>query len=800
MSRVRRNEQGQVIVLAAVIIPVFLLLTALVVDVGDWYTHKRQLQNRADAGAFAAAAEYARSWEDCVQGGDASLKLDTARTIANVARRYAGDPDASDYEPTTRQPSPSTLAKYNTQIANQAKVDVAINSNSPTYNDNTDYTDGRVGDRGDPCYNHPGDAISPSGGYWTDVKVKERDLPSLFGAVGLPLSRNGARARVEIRPTVEKGFLPLGIADSQISRLQVRLYKNCGNGAEIARQNLVKLPSTFQNGRSMTLWANYDAVNGVKPTPVPIPQIGDCGDPPPESVPVRVEVRLASREAVDITNPSCATLAAAPYADCWDHLSHLRVYDGGGSPNARPVVRKIDLTSSGAAPDCAPDAYFARMPQGSINWTCRMGASVAVDWGNRVQRANTAFRVSVEGRVLQTIKQSDIPAGQSEVTFQGTGIDSPPAPPGGGNAIEVKLEWLDIDPTHRRDGSSGPFCTTNPDTTPCVLYSETHQTAHRTFVGTDANAGIVELVRLSLDPVTTTALPSPLGSVPAAPSPITPAAQLYFTVGIRNNLTFGQFTVVRAGDPQANNSLVCDPDYTNGKTYQMFRDGCKPPYSTNTLAIQDVSNPPAEWTFWWDTAAGHCPPQNQWLSSPYSHTPWRCLATEPGFRPGQISDGIAAATGNCIPGNNGCGNFQCWNPNFYNWHLQQVSSGAVTPDKAFSTMPPGWSPPDKRLVKLYIIPYNALRNSTGNDTIPVLDFSYFYITGWIGQGNNQDPCDGSNSIPATSFDGPNDNVKGVQGGAVGYFVRKAPAPNLPVDRTQNCIPGQLRECQPILVR
>jgi hypothetical protein len=233
----------------------------------------------------------------------------------------------------------------------------------------------------------------------------------------------------------------------------------------------------------------------------------------------------------------------------------------------------------------------------------------------------------------------------------------------------------------------------------------------------------------------------------------------------------------------------------------MFRDGCKPPYSTNTLAIQNVSSPPAEWTFWWDTVNERCPAQTEWFNTTYPHAPWRCLATEPGFRPSQIADGLAIATGNCTDNGNSCNRYTCWNPNFYNWHLQQVSSGALPPDQAFSTMPPGWSPPDKRLIKVYIIPYNALRNSTGNDEIPVLDFSYFYVTGWIGNGgNNGDPCDGSNSIPATQDDRPNDNDKGVIGGAVGYFVRKAPSPNLPVDRTQNCVPGQLRECKAVLVR
>ena len=42
-------------------IPVFLLLAALVVDAGNWYAHKRSLQNRADAGALAAGLEYIKN-------------------------------------------------------------------------------------------------------------------------------------------------------------------------------------------------------------------------------------------------------------------------------------------------------------------------------------------------------------------------------------------------------------------------------------------------------------------------------------------------------------------------------------------------------------------------------------------------------------------------------------------------------------------------------------------------------------------------------------------------------------------
>ena len=211
-----RDERGQVIVLGAVMIPVLLLLAALVIDVGNWYTHKRQLQNRADAAAFAAAVEYGKTWKACVQTANPTLKTKTAQEIANAARQYAADPDAADYnKPATIPVGMPPTSVYNSEIANQGKLDVAINSTS--YDDNTDYSDGAPAlNNGDPCFKHTtADSISAPG-YWTDVKVKERDLPSLFGGIGLPLSRNGARARVDIRPAISgTRFLPLAVPEQR---------------------------------------------------------------------------------------------------------------------------------------------------------------------------------------------------------------------------------------------------------------------------------------------------------------------------------------------------------------------------------------------------------------------------------------------------------------------------------------------------------------------------------------------------------------------------------------------------------
>ena len=50
-----RNERGQVLVLTVVALTVLLGMTALVLDVGDWFHTKRQLQASADAAALAGA-------------------------------------------------------------------------------------------------------------------------------------------------------------------------------------------------------------------------------------------------------------------------------------------------------------------------------------------------------------------------------------------------------------------------------------------------------------------------------------------------------------------------------------------------------------------------------------------------------------------------------------------------------------------------------------------------------------------------------------------------------------------------
>ena len=122
LARRARGEHGQVVVLAALMIPVFLLLGALVVDAGNWYAHKRSLQNRADAGALAAGLQY----------------VEPAQGLPDGAR-HDGDGDRErrqglrGHERVRRSPT------YNKNVNNQGNVTVAINATSPTA---ADWTDG----------------------------------------------------------------------------------------------------------------------------------------------------------------------------------------------------------------------------------------------------------------------------------------------------------------------------------------------------------------------------------------------------------------------------------------------------------------------------------------------------------------------------------------------------------------------------------------------------------------------------------------------------------------------------------
>jgi hypothetical protein len=777
-----REERGTVLALAAVMIPVFLLLAALVIDVGNWYTHKRQLQNRADAAAFAAGVEYAKNWSNCVYAGTDPTKLaakaTAAQKIADAARQYAGDPEASDYAGAAL---PGTGLK-NTEIATQSSVDVMINSdNSRNYANNSDYTDadGGVGAIvANPCVVHPADDISKAG-HWTDVKVKERDLPSLFGGIGLPLPRNIARARIDVRPAISgKKFMPLAIPNNVITKVQVRYYDNCrdpNHTSPIATQDLAPLPdlqqAAFAAQGGGILWGmpkvagDLSEGDGNVGFGMHIPGYDpvDCGSGNPY-LPISTEVRVASRDEVDF-NQSCSTLLASKFADCFGNLSFIRVWKDG-NPNAHPLIKEVTLT-----PGCATraDGYFGPYTglQAVGSRTCNIGASVNVDFGNRYP-GSTNFKVQVNGVDLLPPSGGN-PTGTwitngAPIVVSTNKQGSQPET--GDNPVTVKVFWT-------------------PATGGAKSYSEL---AQQSYIGTQDSAGALDLVRTSGSPFALGLPSAPLDNITDGDVDVT----VFPTIGIRSVLRPGIFTTLRTESSQGSQLVACDPAVSSGKEFLLFRGGCQPWFGENPF----VNGP------WWNTGTKECPDWSLWYSTtpmpaPYgtntSTNPWRCVLQAPGSSNGQTGDWMIVATQNCKDASLDTSTNKC-----HSWKTAAEAYCGNYDGKPGD--PNGWLQKggdlsDPRVISLFIVPYQALKNVTGSKAeIPISGFASFYVMGWKGQNASEnDPC------PDPDFNGVTYSLPD-KGTVQGVFVAGVQYEPGPVDEDAVCTEDTLEFCRPTLVR
>ena len=184
-----RDERGSVLVIFAVSVGSFILLAGLALDIGNWFVHKRKLQSRVDAAAYAAAVEYGYLFPGCVSS--ATL----ADRVRDVAKRFGGDSSAA--------------VPLNTAVNDTTTI--RVNAASP--DDPSDYTD--EGTAAHPCFDHAtGDFGTPTGGYWTDIKAVDRGAVSLFGGFGIPTPTISATARVALqKPASMTGLRPVAVAD-----------------------------------------------------------------------------------------------------------------------------------------------------------------------------------------------------------------------------------------------------------------------------------------------------------------------------------------------------------------------------------------------------------------------------------------------------------------------------------------------------------------------------------------------------------------------------------------------------------
>jgi hypothetical protein len=696
--KILREERASVLVTVALVMPVLLLFLALIIDAGNWFTHERQLRNRAVAAAQAAGLEYGRQWARCT-GGTASVLQKTAAQLAivNAAKSYAG-------------------VDFNSEVTDVLDAGILVS---------------------------PGNCLASPPVTSANVKVTEQQVESLFASFGLPIGGQSEEARVEIlRAGSETGFVPLAVEDQQIVKAQARFFNACTGNSLGAPVDLSPLDDASQTVPGMTLWGS--------PIHITLPDAGPSSFPSGcpganfDYEPVTVEIRLASRESVDL-GQTCDALVAAQFAECFRDVTQVRAFacknnvpicggaddDGAGSIGDRPLV--FDVTLGGGT--CTPDPYYARLVAGAS--ACTFNASVLMDWSDR-PGLPSGFQADL---VVDGTPYPLSGAGNELGTWIASGIELDSLGPAN---VRVDWSWYSELP-----GPGWPCTPANP------CEQDGSIVVHRTNLADDPveNESPTDILQLARFSVTASVDPiSALHSVHASGSGV----DLYFTVGLRSGLGPSQPAMLRTRFP-GGRAVVCDPDYVGAQTEAMVVNGCKPPYTANRF---DTS-------YWWN--AGACPSPATWFSAPYTNTPWRCLRTEsqPGSSAEALADGLAVRTGN----ESGV----CNKPSKYDDYF----GTAKTADIDLT---------DRRFVPVFVVPFGSLKGPADN-AVPILEIAYFYITDWGAPHNDGDPCA---NRAATNEPPP--------GRVAGFFVSVVVPNTGPTEPDPPCDPASLRPCRAVLVR
>lgn len=276
------DERGATLVTAVIALPVLVLMLSFVIDVGNWFVHKRHLQMQADAAVLAGAGEVQVPCDD--------------NAVLGRARQYGG------------------LAAYNGQAARNLQLggtapsDVHGVFNSPTWHGQSSPTDSDVA-TGGPCATR-----------MIDLKLTETDLPFFFGIGDVDFIN--VQARAEIRALEEfDNFIPLSVSEARWKNGEVTYFDQSGGGnVELGRRTISEAGA---NGAGQSIWDH-----GGSPFPVTF-----------SSSVSRVGVRVALSTSDSVT---CGDTGV----QCFDNVLFARGYaaDPAVSAGGLPVARQTGVS------------------------------------------------------------------------------------------------------------------------------------------------------------------------------------------------------------------------------------------------------------------------------------------------------------------------------------------------------------------------------------------------------------------------------------------------------------------------
>ncbi len=777
-----RGERGQVVVLFALLLPVFLSLGAIVISIGNWYTHGKHLQTKADAAAFAGGSVWGFP---C--GPDIDLKIE------GQARTYAGPHMKADG-------TPYTGLAFNNQVGGVTGSQIHVVLNGSAWYD--DDSNPFPAERDDPANASICDAKI------LDVKLTEDNSFPLFRY--LPFFPDIKRkARVEIDQIESlSGLLPIAVRIPRpLSAAAVFYNENSGLILDVRYMcestNVGGLPAGLGG------WTTLDPTNNQGPMGTSL-----CPSwTPPFNVGARTGVVVATsfRPACDIANPPPGPCLqdsgwvgqqvnnfcrqASGSVQCWDAtgtgstqnvqsgIQLIRGYPNAGGPP--PPLRSVYL--DGAPANCG--AYF-----NSVSTTCTARLNVALDLSAytgqypnpsppplQITAPLIASDVQVRYRLVRgdgssscnygvncNVLANSAGASGAMVGFSTGGNASSPdlplTPDSQGNAVALEIRLRNASggglPAACGNANFNANCrwfytgsATNASTAPTDV-AILADPVQRSFSGSVDRTGPLRWTRLTAD------TDNPCDSVPnlglseTAEAASVPAGGhcFYFEMGLQGGIARDQdepSIAFNLGSTGSQRALIDCDDVAGSNLMTEIQNGCPryathqftyTPYCPNVNSITGLLAPhPAPW----DASNGWPPAGGT-----------RCVITQTGASnqiiPGFNQRFFGVQNNPTCPADNAQG----YVPGRNYWHDNNNMYNGATFAETIPTLVHGNNlrTDDPRLVTLFFTPYDSF-SSGGNEPFPIVGFGAFYVTGygrttggggsWQG-GAPEDPCTGGN--------------------------------------------------------
>jgi hypothetical protein len=832
-----RDERGQVVVLFALLLPMLLALSSIVLAVGNWYVHAKHLQTKVDAAAFAGGT---------VWGFPCGPDVDA--NIEDQARLYVGSHTAADGTVVT--------SPHNPQVSGVGPDSIYTSLNQAQWWSGSF----PAADFSDP----PGPICESM---ILDVKATAKD-PPLIGSI-IPLFPDIKRkARVEVQEVDGlTGLLPIAVRLPQpLSAAAVFYDEETGSilDAELFRQVCLDPDDTS------------DCIYGAPPglghwttAPDPADPEGSWASFPVSTatgVVVATSVRPSCGAGTPPAGPPCMNVTdwvgdpidefcrqASGTVRCFDAdgtgpsqtvnsgLHFIRGYAPGDAGGGPPAVRGAWLESV----DCPANGYF------NASDACRVKLTVVVDIGSKLEdppgdpvdvvETRTKDHVEVRYCLVHTgqtgpeacdrdlgstqfgIDQDleECSGGPHEVTCS-TVFDTHPqilaASRESAFAIQVRLRRTSVDGVPACDndpisdyndlcrwyftGDPGDVSRDTPPTGQDVLDAP----IQRSFMGDIERTTPVKWLRLTADP-DCNPLTGMIVDLDAA-SQATGSTPCYVVdMGTAGGLARDQDETPIAfnlGDNSSQRAYVdCDEDIANLK--EEIQTGCQwPSYAANRFGTTP-----------------YCPEAGGFFAVPKadpfaSWPPFRCVLTQTGNpSAGQIMHGFNLRIFGKESGPK-CPSDDMSQPvpgrNYWHRHNNDYTADTFAWDgdgvpsmKKGNTLPDG----DPRLVALFFTTYDSFTGS-GNEVYPIVGFGNFYITGygevaagkWKG-GGPEDPCDEGNGLEVGAGNDPPPDIDMSRntGWVWGHFVKDVtPAPFTTGGSGDPCNPeASFQPCVAVLV-